>query len=399
MTVVSGAYPVFDPGGRAVQKTVNSVKVMMGENMHDTAIITLRDENMDRPELQPGTPVKMNYGWMTVDTDWFYGYIDHIETHYDRSLPQGAQYEDVVCLGTSYTMKDPWVGSWTNVRCSSIVQQIAQTYYLATLLETDDYVWPQLASPGVSAWQYLVMLAKKLGYSLAVNKSLLRFVSIDTAMKANWASMPVFRSRNTAPTYLTQTIGTFQALQGETAPIPGHTKAVRTIAGLDLKSGNVIGAIDDTSSLQGNLLGTGAVYPFFGEQVSDQVVNSQGTAQATLAGMTQCNRWVYQATANLSGLTTVRQGTPLILNGIDSNNDGIWWVQEVTHKFSTPGYTMDVCLGRDSLGDNGTRPIQGTAVAYTPNNPFVYIANNNPPTVLLRNRWRAQNQMNVYVTG
>jgi hypothetical protein len=60
---------------------------------------------------------------------------------------------------------------------------------------------------------------------------------------------------------------------------------------------------------------------------------------------------------------------------------------------------MDVCLGRDSLGDNGTRPIQGTAVAYTPNNPFVYIANNNPTTVLLRNRWRAQNQMNVYVTG
>jgi len=388
-----GAYPLFDPGGINAQKTVNTVKVIMTEGMHDIAIITLRGVPLDVPELQPGTPVQMPYGWFPLDTEMFYGYIDHVENHYDRAIPTGVNYEDVVCVGVSYALKDPFVGAWSNVQCSTLVKLVAQKYFLSTVVEDDDVQWPSITSPGDSAWCFLTALAAKVGYSLAVNKSQIRFTSVDLGMKRYWTGMPVFHSRNTVVNFGDQSISRFNSVQGETFPIAGHTKAVRSINGMD-RNGNIVGWADDGSSLPSQL-GRNTVYPFFGQQVSDQVVTSQSHAQAILAGMTQANRFNYQATATLAGLTTVKQGMPIVLQGIDSNQDGMWWVHEVTHKISTDGYSMDTCLGRDSLGDSGHRPTQGTAVGYTPNNPYTYTVTNVPATRMINKRWRAATASNV----
>jgi hypothetical protein len=242
----------------------------------------------------------------------------------------------------------------------------------------------------------LTQLATKVGYSLACNQSQIRFTSADLGLLRYWSGMPVFRSRNTAPTYADQTISNFSTVQGETLPVPGHQKAIRTITGIN-RRGQIVGAVDDGSSLPSQL-GQSSVYPFFGQQISDQVVTSQAHAQAILTGMTQANRFNYQATATLSGTTSVRQGMPIVISGIDSNQDGMWWVQEVTHKILSEGYSMDVCLGRDSLGDSGQRPIQGSAVAYTPQNPYAYSIVNAPATQLLNKRWRAATMSNVNVS-
>jgi phage protein D len=395
VTIQAAAYPIFDPGGIAARKTVSTVKVMMTEGMHDTAVITLRSEMTDAPELQPGTPVQMQYGWNPLDTDWFYGYVDHVEACYDKSLPLQSTFTDVVCLGASYCLKDPFTGIWTNTQASSLVQQMAGAYFLASLIENDDFAWSQLSNPGASAWSFLVQLANKNGYSLAVNQTLLRFMSIDAALRCYGPSMPVFKTRNTAASLVYQGVSSFHAVTGESFPTPGANKAVRTIAGLDLVTGNIVGAINTGTE---TILGQDTGFPFFTQQVSDVVVNSQASAQNVLTGMAEYNRFNYQATATLTGMTMVKQGTPVVLNGIDSNNDGVWWVEEVTHKISSVGYSMDVCLGRDSKGDNGMRPVQAPVVAFSPRNPLSYAVKNAPPTTLVNNRWRAGSQFNVNVS-
>jgi phage protein D len=396
MTVSAIANTIFDPGGLRARKQVNTVKVMMTEGMHDTAIIRLRGERTDLPELQPGTPVQMQYGWNPSDTDWFYGYVDHVETCYHRSLPDQSSFEDVVCMGTSYALKDPFTGAWSQVQASTLAQLVASTYFLGSVIENDDYFWPQLSNPGISAWQFLIQLANKNGYTLAVNKTLLRFMSVDVAVRAYGPNMPVFKTRNTAPSVAFQGISEFHAVTGESFTTPGATSAVRTVSGMDVHSGTIVGAINDGNET--TILGSTSVYPFFSQQVSDQVVISQGTAQNTLAGLAEANRFNYQATATLVGKTSVHQGTPIVLNGIDSVNDGVWWVQEVIHKISTVGYSMDVTLGRDSKGDSGMRPINGTAVGFAPSNPLAYTVVNAPPTKLVNNRWRASHQFNVNVS-
>jgi phage protein D len=372
-------------------------KVIQTEGMHDTAIITLRDEATEAPELQPGTPMMMPYGYSPIDMGTFYGYVDHLQSHYERLIPDGSTYEDVVCMGVSYALKDPFVGSWTNVPASAVVQRIAQRYMLSLLVDTGDYAWPQLSSPGSSAWSYIGQLAQKIGYTFSCNKSLLRFVSIETSMRQHWVNMPVFKSRNAAPDPSQQSIIRFNSMQAETLPINGSNKAVRQVSGMDLRTGKIIGASDDGRGIT-TKLGATAVYPFFTKQISDTVVSSQGSAQATLAGMTEANRWSYRASATLNGLTTVVQGMPIVIMGIDSNNDGVWWCQEVCHKIESQGYSMDVVLGRDSIGDNGVRPIQATGVAYAKGNPFPYSSTNAPKTILVKNRWRAATSFQVNVS-
>jgi hypothetical protein len=396
VTITPGAYPTFDPGGINAQKIVHHVKIMMSEGMHDTALITLRNEPLDVPELQPGIPVVMQYGWHPMDVEMFYGYIDHVENHYDRAVTTGVTYEDVICMGVSYALKDPFVGAWTNIQASSVVKQVAKQYFLSTLVEDDDDFWPSLASPGDSAWSFLSQLAAKVGYSLACNKSQIRFTSADFGLRQYWSGMQVFHTRNSAPAYSDQSITRFSTVQGEALPIPGHQKAIRRLSGLD-SSGQIIGAVDDGSSLPSQL-GQSSTYPFFGQQISDQVVTSQAHAQTILAGMTQANRFHYQATATLSGRTSVRQGMPIVLQGIDTSHDGMWWVQEVTHKILSEGYAMDVCLGRDSLGDTGRLPTQAPGVAYSPQNPFAYSIINAPATRLINRRWRAASQSNFDVS-
>lgn len=394
MTVTSAAFPIFDPGGIAARKTVSTVLVMMSEGMHDTAVITLRAEATDAPELQPGTPVQMQYGWNPTDTDWFYGYVDHIESHYDKSLPNQSTFEDVVCLGASYALKDPFTGSWASVRASALAQQIATTYFLGSVIENGDFTWPQLANPGSSAWQFLIYLARKNGYSLAVNKTLLRFISVEAGLRSYWASMPTFRTRNTTGSVAAQGVSNFQAVVGETFTAPGTNKAVRTIAGMN-SAGEIVGAVNTGPRV---IMGNTAVFPFFNQQVSSEVVTSQANAQAALTGMAEANRFPYQATATLTGMTVIKQGMPLVLNGIDSNNDGIWWVREVTHKITSVGYSMDVCLGRNSKGDSGLSAVQTPGVAFSPKNPLAYTVSNAPPTKLVNNRWRSSTQFNVNVS-
>lgn len=387
------AYPIFDPAGIAASKPTNSVKVIQTEGMHDSAIITLVGAAMDAPELQPGTPVQMQYGWSSVDLEWFYGYVDHIESHYDRSLADASTTEDVVCLGASYSLKEPFTGSWTGVRASDLVKRIADRYFLSTVVEDDDCTWPQVANPGYSAWTFFTQLASKVGYSLACNKTLIRFNSVDLAMRRYSSSMPVFKSRKVAPSYAEQTLTQFKALTGESPGVSDNVKSVRYISGMNLATGQIVGATNDSTSMSS--LGKTAIYPFFSEQISTAVVSGQGHAQNILAGMTEANRFSYQATATLSGLTAVHQGMPVVISGIDTNSDGVWWVQEVSHNILNESYSLEVCLGRDSKGDSGLRPSQGTSIAFTPRNPLSYSIANAPPTRLVTNRWRAAYQSNV----
>jgi len=388
-------YAVFDPGGRQAVKTTNSVKILMSEGMHDTAIVTLRGESMNVPELQPGTPVQIQYGWSALDLDWFYGYVDHIETQYQWAQPDPNHFNDVVCLGVSYALKDPYLGSWSNVAASSIVAQIAKQYFLSSVIEANDYLWPSLGATGCTIWQFLCQLADKVGYTLSCNQSLLRFVSSDTSTEQHWPSMPVFRTRNSAAGIVAQTISNFQALQGDA--MPTQVKAIRQVNGLDLNTGQIIGAVNDGTDSEP--LGSTTVYPLFYQQVSDTVVPSSGAALATLAGMSEANRWTYQATATLSGYTGVKQGMPIGIDGVDAANDGTWWVREVCHRIDSSNYAMDVLLGRDAIGSTGKQPIQGLMVAYSPQNPYSYTAANVPPTILVNNRWRAQNTFTAYVNS
>ena len=395
MSAQAFATPVFDPGGINGVKTVSRVKITQTEFLHDMAVITLRGADMSAPELQPGTPVQITYGWQNVQNIGFYGYIDHIESSYARMEPLEVRYNDVICLGASYVLKDPITGTWTSVRASDLAQQIAGRYYLSVFVEIGDTLWPQIGTPGTSAWSFLVSLAQKLGYTLACNQTLLRFTSVDAALAQSWNSMPIFRNQVSAPSLSYQTLQRFKAIQGESLNLPGHSRATRTAGGINPLTGQVITVTDNASAV--SAMGKSVPYPFFTQSQTDLVVNDQFQGQASLAGLQQQNRFHYLAEATLSGDASVVQGMPIVLTGLDAKDNGVWWVQEVTHEIKVNSYIMMVQLGRDSSGDSGARPVTSKAVAFDEGDPFAYALANIPPTTLVNNRWRSAYQSNTQV--
>ena len=400
MSVVSTIQPfslvIFDPVGYAEVKTTTQVEILQGEFLHDTAVVTLRGANMSDPTLQPGVVVSIGYGWYHFQVEQFYGYIDHIESHYQRLTSDAAEYHDVVCIGASYVLKDPYVGSWMSVQASALVQQIAVSYGLSTLVEVDDTTWPQLSAPGDSAWTFLVTMAQKLGFTFACNKTLLRFTSVDLAMVQNVNTMSVFNSANSALNANYETIMSFSALQGEATGING-TRAVRQAGGIDLRTGQMVLITDDTTSIRP--IAASVPPPFFTMQESDLVISDQFQGQAALAGVQQQNRFHYLAEAKLTGDTSVVQGVPIVLSGLGEKDNGIWWVQEVCHHFEYAVYYMTVKLGRDSSYDIGYRPAGTSHVAYSPNNPLSQAMNSVPPTRLVLNKWRAAYSSNTQVVN
>jgi hypothetical protein len=118
---------------------------------------------------------------------------------------------------------------------------------------------------------------------------------------------------------------------------------------------------------------------------------------AALMGLAQQNRFHYMAEANLSGDPAVTQGMPIVITGISAKDDGVWWVHEVRHKISSPGYSMDVKLGRDSSFDNNVRPTLVTTTGFTQVNPFAVSLSQIPPTILVGQLWRAKYQANIEV--
>jgi phage protein D len=388
MPLTPYAVPVFDVGGARSVKTTNRLEIIQTVGMHDTAVVTLRGEDMSAPNLVPGTTVMITYGWKPLQLDVFYGYIDHIGSSYEKGTPTVTTYNDVVCLGASYAMKDPVVGAWSNTQASSLVASAAATYGLSSLVQNDDYTWPQLSAPGCSAWEFLVSLANKLGYVLACNKTQVRFVSVDETLNQYLPTMPTFMTRASAPNVAMQSINNFQATTGESFPMPGRAKARVIAGGIDQRTGQVVN-VSNSNSIT-STLGARRTMPFFNQVQSDLVVRDQEEAQAALSGLVQHNRFNNFATASLAGDASVAQGMPIYLTGINPLDNGVWWVEEAVHRFTYTTYSTDVSLGRDSTKDRGLRPIS---------TPYARRSFTAPPTVLIKNRWRAAHQSAIATTA
>lgn len=388
---VAFSQAVFDPLGLAKEKTIATVDIYQEEKAHDICIISVRGEDSTSPEFATGTPVHVRYGWGPSRVEDFYGYVNHVEPPYMRQVyGQSAYYMDVVLVGASYVFKNGFSKIFTDTKASTVVEQLSNSNYFASLVETDDGPWDQLSCPGISGWEFLVELADRLGWLVMCNKSQIRFMSYDRALARNSTVVPTFRTKNSASLSSQETISSFNVLQGETVPNPSGTKALRVVSGVDPRLSKPYTVQNDASGL--SIIGNTTTAPIFTAMHTDIVTSDSISAQQQVDSATQSNRFHIQAQAVVNGDPSVTQGIPVILLGIDSNSDGVWYVEKVIHHLEFMSYTMTLTLGRDSHGDSGYRSKQSPIVSWSLLDPY---ATNNiipPQTILVNGRWRAASQ-------
>ncbi len=379
----------FGPGGINAQVNIQSFTLIQGGGQHDIGILTVRADVPTQPYYQTGTPVHVLYGWDPYEIEDFYGYVNHIDAPYDwRQYNLSEVTFDVILIGTSFLLKEAVTRIWRDMQPSQIVATIAGNNALATVTEHSDAAVPQLTNPGKSQWWFLRMLASRLGWMLSCNKSQLRFLSYDQALKLGAGTLPVFYGRGKDGSGQPQTLSHFRVMQGDAIPDEdGDLRLTQVVAnGMNLVTGSIY-QINDTSTR--SIMGTTSPTPLFHSYL-DAVTDDVQSAKTLISGSSQESRFHIRATATVNGEVNVSQGMPVLLLGLDAQSNGVWLVLEVTHKLSYNSYTMDLVLGRDSLGDNKARPRSGNQVVWSKNDPYGLGPNQAPPpTLLVNGQWRA----------
>lgn len=332
--------------------------VVQGENAHDVASIVLGHDVLPT-RVSEATPIQLRWGFETGTQQNFYGYVHHTEPLYSDSAPD--ERLKLVCIGASRTLMAGLHQAWRYQTIDSIVREIATRYYLSADVEKHAAVWDYLAST-TSAWEFLLELANKIGYVVAVNGTEVRLIS----------PSGVFRRFMTAAPTIAPTL--FRPVAG--ASSEGGTRARRLGFGLDPRSAQIY-------SVAGGPQG-------FIEVQTDMVSSTPQEAAAQLGGTIQRNRFRHQATAEAPGVPSVVQASLVYVPEVGADYIGQWYVQQVEHEIRPRegSYTMYLQLGRDQLGTvaSFTRPGRPQIVR---TDPYGDLTPTPPPTVLAKGVWRS----------
>lgn len=384
------AHVVLDPNRGHATRTVRRLDVVQKEYHHDIAEVVVRGETDNAEEFKTGTPVQIDYGRFPRDEGTFYGYINHTVPEVDRTHPQvGSRDMKLVCIGASYTMKQPLTGVFTDRTAQGVVLDIAgQFLFTADIpFSNTDIVFPSLNCPGLSAWKFCAETAKKAGLVFYCNKTEIRMMDPLEELHRLDRFVPTFYHRDYFPGI--DTIISFKTESGDYFPEPGRQRVTRLAYGVNPRTGEMIFATNDGSSGPITLART-APKPRFAKYETALVVGDNFLANQRLDAAAKLNRFHVKAVAEVNGDPRIHQGSVVVLEGLNDKHSGLWYVHEATHAISAQRFSTKLVLGRDSEYDDGTRPgppVNVVSPRYDPYNQQVVVET--PPTILVGDTWRS----------
>lgn len=349
---------------------LQTMKVMQEEFCHDMVTMQFWADDADSDSYASGMPMILTFG--RPDTKrTFYGYVSHVSRTNNAlstvTTPTDRNSTCVVCVGASFPMKQTDTKSYFSQTASQVVQSIADQFGLAANIVPDSMVWPVLSMAGRSYWQFCVALAKRIGYTFYCSGIQL-----------------VFKPRQTNPASLNGLVATydyrnnpgglpvFTPILGATSPAGGQLLN-RQYGTIDPRTNQIIYS-QVTGSPQPTVLGSSVNIPLFNE-TQHFTANSQSEANAKLSGVGTLNQLHITATATAGGNPLVSQGSLIFVQNANGGQDGLWFVQKAAQSIDRSTYTMDLNLGRDSIGATtsiGIAPLlQSLPVAVLTNGTWV----------------------------
>ena len=319
-----------------------ALRVLQREFMHDIAVVTIRNETAKGSQFRTGSPVHIQWGYSPKNLEDFYGYVNHVDGH----IVSGISNVDVVCIGASFYMKNENLRVLRNLSAPLVAKKVLSSYGLASVISPSARALGSISQSSQSDWAFLSNLAKEEGFTFFVNKTTGYFADRLSLVNERFTTAPTY-----SPQSSTHHLFSFDPIIGETAP-EGGTKAFRVAYGIDPRTLQEVGATSKTSVKRP--FGTTSETPLF-TSYATQNVHSLGEASSTLDSVQKGNRFHIQAKADVSGSAKLRQGSTVVINGVDKLNDGLWYVHDVEHTIKNRQYRTLLVLGRDSYGDSGFR--------------------------------------------
>jgi hypothetical protein len=271
---------------------------------------------------------------------------------------------------------------------SSVVREIANSIKFSGDIQNHTEVWESLSNPGISGWAFLVEQAHRVGYTFYTSNTELFFHDRISRFRRLQRSAPVFTAFQ--PGAFGDSVYSFHPVVGETTP-DGGDQAVRVLQGVDPRFAQGIKQVDRIGTDRQDQIAGVSVAPSFLNYETGTVTHDLGVAGSLLEGLAAKNRWHYVAKAEVTGVPTVRQGSPVFFEGLGPRDSGYWYVEGVEHVLTAKDYRMHLDLGRDSSFATRQRPDGGVGrrVVRQRFDPFGTKAVALPPTELIGGLWRS----------
>lgn len=332
------------------QRQPQEVLIRQREYHHDVAVVSIDFETKVQDRYKHGAPVTVRWGWLPDDVEYFHGYVHHTTTH---DLHGRRKRLDIYCVGASYRMKEIRLRSFKKKTAHQIAAIICKDHHFSLTAECHHFVHQHVTQHGRSDWDFLVWLAKRIGYTIYATKT-------DVVLAKRVIDRRPSRARPTfvyRPALYRQRGACYKLTHKVGENVPGTSKKKLVLQGVD-DHGKKIKAVHKAPLCHTHGT-TKPTKPVFHKKVI-KPVHHKAHADALLAGEADLHRFHIIGHGELSGNTKVHQGSTIRIAGIDTESDGYWYVGMVDHHITLTDYRMKVELGRDALGDPDSPTVSGT---------------------------------------
>lgn len=328
-------------GLRIPPPEVQRAEVHQTEYMHDLMIFDMVWPDVRTLPDSSGWLVECKFG-MDPSFGYFYGYVQTaspVIVRADGQTPSNTV--QFMCLGTTSVMQGGSPHNFAGMSADNIAKTLLTQYHLALVSDHHTYLWPRLVQHRETDWQFLVALARRVGYVLAVNKVTVFFIDPTKVIVNTGTAVPI-TTMDSLPSNPVAITGSMTV--GAKGNITKFTNTI--VRSLDPMGVPVqgAGAYDQRQSY----LGLNQVVPTTTRYDQDCQPFDQAGAQLIAQASNRPEEWPLQAQFFCKGSGDLRAGLAAALYAGDNQMSGLWMTRSVVHQLGRTGYTMDAQLARDA---------------------------------------------------
>lgn len=333
--------------------------------------------------VKTGVPVEISWKNDKVSGK-FVGYAVDVSYPTVQKLERGV---NILCVGSSYPLKERTSKIWTNKTASDIAIEVAQKFHLKPIVTPSPIRFTQQSLTGHSYWEKLNELAHRIGYGVQVVGAELHFHPIDKMIDQFMTTIPVLSfkdpMKNPSSSYASPTLDYFEPNIGDYNESLDYSRTINTVGGIDPITGKTFTS-QSSSNKVGKNLRKNTKDPLFSSIETKVVTGNSAMAKALSDARAQMGRLGIPATGIGQGDPRITPWSTVEVRGTGETSDGFWIVKRVEHFIHVDGrYQVEFTVLSDGIGPNKTsvfRPSNSVGVPVRNIKNELVTANKKKPT-------------------
>ncbi len=328
------------------------IDLIQKQYSHDVLVLEYPAESLLWfDSLKTGVPIQFSWNQNTLYKNWI-GYVSSISKN---NAPQRMNSMKVVCVGSSFPLKDRVARVFEDSSIPNAVRRIVEEYGFRYIGDDNGQLFSQLTIAGLTYWEWIVEQAKRIGYGIIVDGMNFIFKPIDKLIDFGFSSAAVLSMGDATIPFnsqaLDRTLDIFNVISGDNIEDTVNFRTVKNVGGVDPVLNTPYFSEASPADI-GNGLRSNTSDVLFSEYRTDRVISNSLSAKIEAEGAAELARFNLPANIMGQGDPKIRPFSTVFISGTGNLTDGFWIVKEVKHMFHKIGeYMIDLKIATDGLGD------------------------------------------------